>query len=392
MKNIVIKPLTNLPYEQDVEIVERKGIGHPDTICDKAAEQVSVELSKFYLKEFGSIMHHNVDKALLVGGVSNPGYNGGKITKPIEFIIAGRATSMKNEKDLPINEIAIKAIKNYFKRLLRHLDVDRDLAINVKIRPGSIDLVELYERIGKGEVPLSNDTSYGTGFYPFDKLENSVYATEKFLNSNDVKKQYPYIGEDIKVMGIREKNKIKLTISIAIIDKYVSNINDYIDKISKIKKLLQKQVWIDENDEIKINSADSLENESIYLTVSGTSAEHGDDGEVGRGNRVNGLITPGRQMTLEAVAGKNPISHVGKLYNIFAYLLSKKVVEKGYVSEASVNIVSRIGIPIDQPQILELKVKDQAVNDKYVIELSKDMLKNLPLTWRNILEGKYEIA
>ena len=55
----------------------------------------------------------------------------------------------------------------------------------------------------------------------------------------------------------------------------------------------------------------------IYLTVTGLSAEQGDDGEVGRGNRVNGLITPSRAMSLEAAAGKNAVAHVGKLYNLW---------------------------------------------------------------------------
>ncbi len=83
---------------EGVEIAERKGLGHPDTICDLITEQISVELSKYYLKEFGAIMHHNVDKALLIGGQSQPGYNGGKIILPISLIFAGRATFQVEDK------------------------------------------------------------------------------------------------------------------------------------------------------------------------------------------------------------------------------------------------------------------------------------------------------
>ncbi|MHA2263503.1 MAG: methionine adenosyltransferase, partial [Candidatus Thorarchaeota archaeon] len=56
--------------ERKVEIVERKGKGHPDTLCDKAAEELSIKLSEYYMEQFGGIQHHNVDKVLLVGGQS----------------------------------------------------------------------------------------------------------------------------------------------------------------------------------------------------------------------------------------------------------------------------------------------------------------------------------
>src|SRR5690606_40191772 len=69
---------------------------------------------------------------------------------------------------------------------------------------------------------------------------------------------------------------------------------------------------------VEVNMADGETPESVYLTVTGTSAESGDYGQVGRGNRANGLITPHRPMSLEAVAGKNPVTHVGKLYNLLA--------------------------------------------------------------------------
>ena len=141
-----------------------------------------------------------------------------------------------------------------------------------------------------------------------------------------------------------------------------------------------------------INSADSYEKESIYLTVTGTSAENGDDGEVGRGNRANGLITPNRSMTLEAAAGKNPISHVGKIYNLFASDLSKAIVESKYGSEASVNIVSQIGKPINQPQILEIRIKDQTAKEILIIDMAKEMLQTLPVIWKKVIKGEYEIT
>jgi S-adenosylmethionine synthetase len=107
-----------------------------------------------------------------------------------------------------------------------------------------------------------------------------------------------------------------------------------------------------------VNSADDIEAGRLYLTVTGTSAEAGDDGQTGRGNRVGGLITPCRPMTLEAAAGKNVVSHVGKSYSIVAFQIARELVAKcPDVSEATCILVSRIGLPVDRPQVVELQIQ-----------------------------------
>ena len=392
-KIILISSLkANLPSEQDIEIVERKGLGHPDTICDYIVEEISIALSKYYIEEFGSIMHHNVDKALLIGGMAETSYNGGRIVKPIEIVIAGRAIKEKDGKRLPIEEIAEQAAKQLLSRQIKHLNVESQIVVNSKIGSGSKELIGLFSAFGKGDVPLSNDTSCGTGFYPLDLLENTVYQTERCLNSSETKKEYPFIGEDIKVMGLRDKDKTILTVAIAVIDKYISSLEDYIDKINQVKETLAKQAWVLPGTTFHINTADDYEKESIYLTVSGTSAENGDDGEVGRGNRANGLITPFRPMTLEAVAGKNPINHVGKIYNLFANDLCKRIVEKGYAQAAYAYIVSQIGKPINRPQALDIKLKGKDPDDKAIQLLTEEMLESMPDMWKRIIDRGYEIA
>lgn len=391
--NIRVGPLTDtLPAEREVEIVERKGLGHPDTICDLVAEETSIALSKFYIKEFGSIMHHNVDKMLLVGGEANPSFKGGKIVKPIEIIIAGRAVKEKKGKTLPIEEFAKEAAKKSISKNIRHLNVEDHIKIDVKIRPGSRDLIELFDRFGKGDIPLSNDTSIGTGFYPLDTLEKAVLETEKLLNNPYTKRIYPFIGEDIKVMGVRNKGKITLTIAIAIVDKHVSSLDDYLQKINEVKEFLEGQDWFGEETELTINAADNYGKESIYLTVSGTSAEGGDDGQVGRGNRANGLITPYRPMTLEAVAGKNPVSHVGKIYNLFAIELCRLIVEGGYADQAYCYIVSQIGKPINEPLVLDIQVGNRDFDEKAIREIADKMLDTMPKMWKRVVKGQYRIA
>ncbi len=398
MSNISISSLSIdlLPYKNRVEIVERKGIGHPDTICDNLAEQVSIALSKYYLDNYGFVMHHNVDKALLVGGVAQPRYNGGKIIEPIEISVVGRATKEVNGDMIPVDEIALEVMHEWLRDNIRNLDEENHVILTTKIRPGSRDLVELFERFAKkGEVPLANDTSFGVGYYPFDTLESIVYETEKLLNSREIKNKYPFVGEDIKVMGVRNENNYSITIAVALIDKYVSSLEDYIDKINVIKEIVNKEVVSKHNEEVEIfiNTADNYDDESIYLTVTGTSAEHGDDGQVGRGNRVNGLITPYRPMSLEAAAGKNAISHVGKIYNFFANDLAKEIVDRGYGEEAYVYVVSQIGKPITEPQSLDIKIKSlDKSKEGSIKKLAEEMLNEMPSIWKKVLEGKYKVA
>ncbi|MFX1326495.1 MAG: methionine adenosyltransferase [Promethearchaeota archaeon] len=107
-----------------------------------------------------------------------------------------------------------------------------------------------------------------------------------------------------------------------------------------------------------MNVADNIEKKLLYLTITGSSAEAGDDGEVGRGNRSNGLITPCRTMSLEAVCGKNPINHVGKLYNILSTEIARDIFARGQgdIIEAHVKLLSQIGRPITDPWIASIEL------------------------------------
>ncbi|MDF2119248.1 methionine adenosyltransferase, partial [Roseiarcaceae bacterium H3SJ34-1] len=96
---------------------------------------------------------------------------------------------------------------------------------------------------------------------------------------------------------------------------------------------------------------------AMRFRQTGTSAEAGDDGEVGRGNRVNGLITPCRPMSLEAAAGKNPVTHVGKIYNIVARELAESLVATvPEIAAAQCLMVSRIGAPVIRPALVQIKL------------------------------------
>jgi S-adenosylmethionine synthetase len=336
-------------------------------------------------------MHHNVDKALLVGGSAEPAFGGGRVAKPIEVIIAGRAIKDRGGKALPVDEISADAARAVLANTVRHLDPIKDVSIKIMIRPGSRDLIDLFERFGKGEVPLSNDTSFGVGFYPLDGLEKTVYEAERFLNAPETKKDYPFIGEDVKIMGIRRGELITLTAAIAVVDRYVSSAADYVRKLRDVKQALLAEDWAG-GVGLAVNTADDVGRGSVYITVTGTSAEQGDDGQVGRGNRVNGLITPYRPMTLEAAAGKNPVSHVGKLYNLFAGDLCREIVDSGLAEEASAFLVSQIGKPVNEPQVLDIKVSPEDADYKSIGDTASAMLAGMPGMWKRVVAGRYEVA
>jgi S-adenosylmethionine synthetase len=343
-----------------LEVVERKGIGHPDTICDALAEELSRTLSRHYLDHFGLILHHNLDKGLLCGGRARAIFGGGEVLEPIEIFLAGRATQQVGGATVPLLELAIESSRRWLKQHLRHLDVERHVRLHCHIRPGSTELTELFLRQRAGRIPLANDTSCGVGYAPLDTLEQVVLQVERHLNSPAAQVACPAIGEDIKVMGVRRGGRISLTVACAMVARHITNLPAYFAakaQVAELARAAARQAGAQEI-EIAVNAADGDTADSLYLTVTGTSAESGDDGEVGRGNRVNGLIAFYRPMSMEAAAGKNPVSHVGKLYNLLAQRIAEEVAGRvAGVDEAYCYLLGQIGRPIDDPAVVDLKLR-----------------------------------
>jgi S-adenosylmethionine synthetase len=266
--------------------------------------------------------------------------------------------------------------------------------IHPRIRSTSPDLAALFLRRREAGAPLANDTSLGVGFAPLDALERAVLAVERKLNSAEVKAAQPEIGEDVKVMGVRNGDDIELTVACALVGRHVADLDDYRRKKARIRDIAAEAA---DGAEVALNTADGDAADSVYLTVTGLSAEAGDDGQVGRGNRVNGLITPYRPMSLEAAAGKNPVSHVGKLYNLLAGRIARALVaEVSGVREAYCYLVSRIGRPVTEPQLIDLKLRldDPAalagVRPR-VEELARAELAGVTTLWRELLDGPHQV-
>lgn len=364
--------------DRKIEMVERKGIGHPDSICDGIAERISVEYCKYCLDKFDLVLHHNFDKVQLVAGKANAKFGGGTIEKPIIIQIAGRGSKKYKTQRINLDNMVEEWAGAYLSEKMNHYNLN-----NFKIRSfvgeGSPDLVELFERYSKGKIPLANDTSFGVAHYPLSNLENMVLNTEIFIYGT-LREKYTGIGEDVKVMGYRNNNKIDITVAIAMIDsEFSADNNKGLRQYKELKDTLRKEILehlqkiSDKNLNVNINTADDYEKKFVYITVTGTSAENGDDGAVGRGNRANGLITPYRKMSLEACAGKNPISHTGKIYNVLASIAAEDIVEKVTgVKEVTISILSEIGSPIDEPQIANAMVfLDKGVR---IVDIQSDLI------------------
>jgi len=350
-RNIEMEQLSAQYIEDEpVELVERKGIGHPDSICDAISEKVSCSLSQLYLDRFGRILHHNTDETHVIGGQAKPGFGGGEILRPATLCLVGRATTRVDAETLPYREKVTEAALKYLRTVISsNVDVDEAVKVECRLGEGSVDLRGVFE---KGKGILANDTSFGCGFAPFSETENLVLQTEKFLTLA-LPKKLKGLGKDVKVMGCRRNNEITLTLAVAMVGAELSDKDAYISTIEQIReKAADRKV------SIHVNTADSYPKDVYYLTVTGLSMENGDDGSTGRGNRANGLITPYRPMSLEAASGKNPVTHVGKIYNVLATQIASDIVKdaKGDIKTAHVAILSQIGKPVDQPQVAQVSL------------------------------------
>ncbi len=383
-RNISVEKITQTPIEkQEIEIVERKGVGHPDSMADGFAEAVSRALCNEYIKKCGTVLHHNTDQVEVVAGRSHPQYQGGELISPIYVLLVGRATKEFQDKKIPTDTTAVKAAKQYLKNTLPDIDSEHDIIIDCKLGVGSTDLQSVFRR---GKAPMANDTSFGVGHAPFSEVEQIVYNTERQMVLN-FKKELPAIGTDIKVMGMRKNDHITLTVACAMIGKHVDDLSHYIS----VKEELRNKIcdlaaeYTDREVEVFVNTGDDEKSGSVYLTVTGTSAEMGDDGSVGRGNRCNGLITPNRPMSMEATSGKNPINHVGKLYNLLSNQMANDIATNvSGIEDVYIRILSQIGKPIDQPLIASaqvipqdganmkvIKSESEAIIDKWLGDITK---------------------
>ncbi|MHB9286149.1 methionine adenosyltransferase [Halobacteriales archaeon Cl-PHB] len=393
-RNIRVEPASGQAVEdQAVEIVERKGIGHPDSICDGVSESVSRALAQAYIDRVGKVLHYNTDETQLVAGTAAPAFGGGEMLEPIYLLVVGRATKSYDGQRIPADTIALNAAREYLDETFPYLDVGSDIIVDVRLGEGSGDLQTVFGE--EGAVPMANDTSYGVGHAPLTETERIVFETEHRLNG-PYSDDNPVVGQDIKVMGKREGDHVDVTVAVAMIDEHVEGLEDYRAAVEGVRDYVREvaEEITDRAVTVHVNTADDYDEGSIYLTTTGTSAEQGDDGSVGRGNRANGLITPNRPMSMEATSGKNPVNHIGKIYNLLSTELAQSVADEvDGIRDLQVRLLSQIGQPIDRPHVADAKVvteDDVALSDiRPEIEAAIDAeLANVTEITRRVVDGE----
>lgn len=374
MTQFIVQPHSGMPIaRQDIEYVERKGLGHPDTICDSIMESISVRLSQEYLQRTGRVLHHNIDKGLLVAGQTTPQLGGGTVEAPMRLVVGDRATIRIGDQQLAMDELIETAARDWMSKHLRFVDPKKHLVIQNELHPGSAELVGLFDSGGESDIYRANDTSVAVGFAPLSETEHLVLAAEHFLNSPGFKREFPETGEDVKVMGVRHRRDLQLTVAMAFVDRQIWEPDTYFHRKRAVQRALSDHLQTKQHEldcvSVQLNTLDDPTRglDGMYLTVLGTSAESADGGQVGRGNRGNGLISFCRPMTTEAVAGKNPVSHVGKVYNLLAYQLAHSIYRSvPGLDEVYVWLCSQIGGRLDEPWFVSTQValaKDATLAD-----------------------------
>lgn len=350
--SFVLEALEQTPVERRrVELVERKGIGHPDTICDALVEAISVALNRMYLDHLGAIAHYNVDKALLIAGQCRKGFGAGEVLRPMELIVGDRATFEVAGRRLPVEDTLRASVEAWVGGHLPHVRAGEDLRTRVALAPGSEELRSIF---AAGEAPpRSNDTSGASGYAPLSATEELVLAIEGWLNSAGFKSRFPDTGQDVKVFAVRQDTRLAVTVAMPLLCPQVRSERAYFARKAEIVAALGAHFdtapfaieW-------RLNCLDQpgRGTEGVYLSLTGTSAEDADSGQVGRGNRANGLIAFGRPTGGEAAAGKNPIAHVGKIYSVLSHRLARLIHDRcPDLLEVYVHLAARIGEPVDRP-------------------------------------------
>lgn len=345
--------------KREFEIVERKSIGHPDTLADGVAEAISIEYSRYCLEQFSTVLHHNVDKIAFIGGEAKVNFGSGEMLAPIKLVLNGRMSNSFAEKPIDYIEIQKKAAKEYIQSVLPHFNVEEWLKfialtnsfshLSTWFRPMSLDDVPDHKQ------PHANDTACCIGYWPLSATEKLVIELDRCFYFKDGRSRFNFIGQDIKIMAVRRGYHIDIIMCIPFISLITPNLNFYREQLAEIKTMLlvksREILGDDYNISLSINTTDGLLKDDYYLLLSGTALEGGEEGVVGRGNRINGLIPCIRPHTMEAPFGKNPNYHVGKVYGYLANQAAKAIAEE-LECECYVYIVTKIGESLRPPEHL----------------------------------------
>lgn len=368
----------------DLVIVERKGWGHPDTLADHLAERLSRVYAQYTLERFGAVLHHNFDKLGLLGGASEVRYGAGRMVAPVRVLVNGRATRSCGGETIPVDELIQHEVVAYVRERLPELDGHVSIELNVTSNssPGAVITGDGSSERKRWFAPASaddlrerkqlfaNDTSLGTGWAPENRVESFVRTLVDHLSGPEgFRVDRPWCGSDVKVMAHALAEDLDVVLAVPQKCAHVGSRAAYLANaetvLAECERLAARDLP-DVHTRFQLNARDIPEGDELYLTYTGSSIESGDEGVVGRGNRVNGLITPLRPMNVEGANGKNPVYHVGKLYNVAAQRIARRLHEKTG-AYAEVHLISATGRRLDRPWRIVVRLAedgDELADDK----------------------------
>lgn len=352
------------PDKTPLEVVERKGLGHPDTLVDGIAEASEIAYAQYCLDNFGIIPHHNLDKAMLLGGLCVQQFGGGKFQSPLNMLFMGRASSSFGGETIPLEDIQKETAVNYLARIMPHLDTSDPLTYTAQsltsthstrshwFTPRDINDLPEYT----ADSPKANDTAAMISYWPLTDTEKLTLDLEGyFYRNNDLGLPVPrfdFIGQDIKAMAVRNGDVIVVTLAVPQITSETADAAIYFERENEIEKHLQEYAKELIGDRahlyVVVNTQTKGANPRPYLVTGGSCTDFGEEGAVGRGNKTHGIISSFRPNTMEAPHGKNPTYFVGKLLGYQADLISRQVYEK-LGSRCQVVLQANIGDDLFDP-------------------------------------------
>lgn len=367
------------PEDRRIEIVERKGIGHPDTLADALAESVSMEYARYCKANFGAILHHNVDKLYIGAGHFKIGYGFCEMLEPVKVFVNGRMSKSFNGSNIDLDQICQKAIRQYLGSTLPYLGEDQ-VAINSNSTQhtkvphwfsprGKIDLPE-YENL------RANDTSVCVSHWPMTTSERLAYELERYFW--DMKEDFPVpkfkqFGQDIKVMVSREDHHIDVTVCLPVISTQISSLDDndfYVLEAEDALNKLAEEIVAGTEYSVRVRANPY---QRIYMLGIGSCIECGEEGVVGRGNMNSGIIPIFRSHSVEAWAGKNPVYHTGRVLGFLTMNLAKAIFNKLGV-KCTVIAMTKNSHSLLPPYMLSVEVDQDISSDDIRAIVEDDFL------------------
>lgn len=402
------------PAAGPVEIVERKGVGHPDTLSDALAEHLSVTYSRYTLEQHGTILRHQFDKTAIMCGRTKVAFGDAQIVEPIRVLLNGRASARLGATEIPLRQLLVEATRDFFRVRFPMLDPVRDFRILFEVRHGlhsttggiygegaDADAAIHYRFDPRTLADLpethraeSNDTSLGCAWAPLTPLERLVLGIEKTLNAGETKRELPWLGSDIKIMAARTGTEVSLVVAAPILALVTKDAEEYFARVNeldnRIRGLAAKLAPAYTLTHLVVNSGDDLQGRKLYMNLTGSSIESGDEGMVGRGNRLGGVIAPFRPYTMEGIAGKNPRYHVGKVYSAAAYDIARRLHEELGLS-TNVYLINRMAKPLSQPWYAVVETTSIGADRSAITAVAHGVLSDLEAITHRLLAAAYPL-